>query len=97
MDIVKRLRSNNVTLVGDMKAGTEIRGAMLDAADEIERLTERCAAYKGQVEAGAAEIERLRAIVAQCDKWEPGIRRRAEIELFGFGGHEQSPSADQEG
>lgn len=29
--------------------------------DEIERLTERCAAYKGQVEAGAHEIDRLRA------------------------------------
>lgn len=27
---------------------------------EIERLRERCEAYKGQVEAGAVEIERLR-------------------------------------
>lgn len=29
--------------------------------EEIERLTERCAAYKGQVEAGSHEIKRLRA------------------------------------
>jgi hypothetical protein len=29
--------------------------------DEIERLRERCEAYKGQVEAGAAEIGRLKA------------------------------------
>lgn len=35
------------------------------AADEIERLTARCEAYKGQVEAGAAEIERLRAALSQ--------------------------------
>lgn len=33
-----------------------------EAADEIERLRERCEAYKGQVQAGAAEIERLRKI-----------------------------------
>ena len=32
---------------------------------ETERLTERCAAYKGQVEAGAAEIDRLRAANAE--------------------------------
>lgn len=37
-DIVKRLRSNKVLLVGDMKAGNSIRSAMLDAADEIDRL-----------------------------------------------------------
>ena len=29
------------------------------ALDEIDRLRERCEAYKGQVEAGAIEIERL--------------------------------------
>lgn len=31
------------------------------AADELENLRERCEAYKGQVEAGEKEIERLRA------------------------------------
>ncbi len=35
------------------------RAELLEA--EIERLRERCEAYKGQVKAGAAEIERLRA------------------------------------
>ena len=34
---------------------------------EIERLRARCEAYKGQVEAGAVEIERLRA----CLEWRP--------------------------
>jgi predicted metal-dependent hydrolase len=34
------------------------------AADDIERLQERCTAYKGQVEAGALEIERLAGEVA---------------------------------
>ena len=33
--------------------------------DDVERLTERCAAYKGQVEACAAEIERLRAALKE--------------------------------
>lgn len=33
---------------------------LLEAADLIDRLTERCEAYKGQAEAGAAEIERYR-------------------------------------
>jgi hypothetical protein len=34
-----------------------------DMQAEIERLTERCAAYKGQVECGAIEIERLRVAI----------------------------------
>lgn len=34
--------------------------ALADRDATIERLEERCAAYKGQVEAGAAEIERLK-------------------------------------
>lgn len=38
-----------------------------EAADEIERLTERCSAYKGQVEAGAAEIAALKARVAELE------------------------------
>jgi predicted nucleic acid-binding Zn-ribbon protein len=33
----------------------------------IERLQERCEAYKGQVKAGSAEIERLKAVIA---RWE---------------------------
>jgi len=37
-----------------------MRSQLTEASTEIERLTERCAAYKGQVEAGAAEIERLK-------------------------------------
>ncbi len=32
---------------------------------DLERLRERCEAYKGQVKAGAAEIERLRAALTQ--------------------------------
>lgn len=39
---------------------TEHTAALASRDKEIERLTERCAAYKGQVEAGAAEIERLK-------------------------------------
>lgn len=33
---------------------------------EIERLQERCEAYKGQVESGAMMIERLRAALTEC-------------------------------
>lgn len=36
----------------------------MDKDAQIERLTERCDGYKGQVEAGAAVIERLRAALA---------------------------------
>lgn len=36
-----------------------ITAAFLHRDAEIERLTERCEAYKGQVKAGAVEIERL--------------------------------------
>lgn len=39
-----------------------------EAADEITKLTERCSAYKGQVEAGAAEIARLRSDLATARK-----------------------------
>ncbi len=34
------------------------------AAEIIKRLKERCEAYKGQVRAGAAEIERLKAMTS---------------------------------
>ena len=44
-DIVKRLRSNKVMLVGDMKAGIFIRDTMLEAATEIERLRAALAEY----------------------------------------------------
>lgn len=37
------------------------------AADEIDRLSERVLAYKGQVEAGAAEIAALKARVAKLE------------------------------
>lgn len=36
-----------------------------EAADEIERLQQQCESYKGQVEAGAKEIERLRAALKE--------------------------------
>jgi predicted nucleic acid-binding Zn-ribbon protein len=36
-------------------------------ADEVERLRERVLAYKGQVEAGAAEIAALKARVAELE------------------------------
>lgn len=39
--------------------------ALDSANEEIERLRERCQAYKGQVEAGADKIERLRAVLLQ--------------------------------
>jgi prefoldin subunit 5 len=38
-----------------------------DTADEIERLRNRCEAYKGQVESGAAEIAALKARVAELE------------------------------
>ena len=40
---------------------------MLDGKDaELAKLQERCEAYKGQVEAGAAEIAKLRAALNYC-------------------------------
>lgn len=46
---------------------------VFDLCDEIERLRERCEAYKGQVEAGSNEIERLRSgIHAIIAKFEDG-------------------------
>jgi hypothetical protein len=39
---------------------------LAEAHEEITKLRERCEAYKGQVESGAAEIERLRA---ERDLW----------------------------
>jgi hypothetical protein len=38
-----------------------------EAADEIDRLSERVLAYKGQVESGAAEIAALKARVAELE------------------------------
>ena len=43
---------------------------MSQAADEIERLEELCAAYKGQVESGAAEIERLQTALIKIAKYD---------------------------
>lgn len=40
-------------------APTFVTATIRDAISRITRLEERCAAYKGKVEAGAAEIERL--------------------------------------
>lgn len=64
--------------------------------DEITRLRERCQAYKGQVECGAAEIERLRgayeiqmrktdATEATAERLRAGLDaavRAAELALF---------------
>lgn len=55
--LIERLRSESVNWSASCG---ELFG---EAADEIDRLRERCAAYKGQVEAGAGEIARLRAIL----------------------------------
>jgi predicted RNase H-like nuclease (RuvC/YqgF family) len=41
--------------------GTSLREDIAADTEEIETLRERCEAYKGQVEAGAKEIERLKA------------------------------------
>jgi len=46
----------------------EDRALFLEAADHIERLEERCMAYKGQVKAGSDEIDRLRLRVAQLEE-----------------------------
>ncbi len=72
-DIVVRLRLQH--FVADQSEG----------ADEIERLRERCEAYKGQVMAGSAEIDRLRTalrvvlnFIAHTDKdWALGCIQRA--------------------
>lgn len=53
-DLLSRLRR--------AESDSEVHGPLHgESADEITRLRERCEAYKGQVECGAAEIERLRA------------------------------------
>jgi hypothetical protein len=68
--IVERLRSNYAS---PHHGGCQnCYGIVMDdAADEIERLTERCSAYKGQVEAGAAEIASLKARVAELEAAPP--------------------------
>lgn len=60
-DIVGRLRGIENWYEADVSTCKE-------AADEIERLTERCEAYKGQVKAGSDEIERLRASLATATR-----------------------------
>jgi hypothetical protein len=52
-DLVERLR-------GPIKHPQQSVTLRLEAANMIERLRGRCDAYKGQVKAGGAEIERLR-------------------------------------
>jgi cob(I)alamin adenosyltransferase len=41
---------------------------LAEAHEEITKLRERCEAYKGQVESGAAEIERLRAALGHISR-----------------------------
>ena len=66
-DIVDRLRSNYAS---PHHGGCQnCYGIVMDdAADEIERLSERVLAYKGQVEAGAAKIAALKARVAELEE-----------------------------
>lgn len=67
--LVERLRkaANDADNFGDSYAGTrnekffrEWSSFMREAADMLERLSERCEAYKGQVEAGGKATEHLR-------------------------------------
>lgn len=50
---------------------------------EIERLTERCAAYRGQVEEGSHQIKRLRAAI----RWALGEAPDADGKWFGDSPH----------
>jgi hypothetical protein len=66
-----------------------------EAADEIERLRERCEAYKGQVFAGSQEIERLTTALREIAGHEPLIggdgwimRNRARAALSTSNRHE---------
>lgn len=67
-DLVEQLRESadymKKQLPPDLQADESYVGPhtiFCEAADTIERLSERCEAYKGQVKAGSAEIERLTA------------------------------------
>ena len=72
-DLVKQLR--NLIIVDGADDDAPL-GRL--AADEIERLQDRCAAYKGQIEAGAKEIERLRAALGPFADVEPDLHDKAE-------------------
>lgn len=82
MDLIERLRGNNP----DMPTRDRF-----EASDEIERLTERCEAYKGQVESGAhiierqdGEIERLLSAIAQMRSQVGDNIKVQEAEQRGF-------------
>ncbi len=51
-----------------------------EAADYIERLEERCQAYKGQVWAGSAEIDRLRRLFVPAVEGQAEALPRSEAE-----------------
>lgn len=75
-DIVAELRE-----CADLQTHEEwlfTRPKLLAAADEIERLRERCLAYKGQVESGAAEIERLRGVMKWVGEVYPAKNRESD-------------------
>jgi hypothetical protein len=60
----------SLLVVFDADDARSIAAALRCAAEEIIKLEERCAAYKGQVEAGAlriAELERERGLVCPRD------------------------------
>ena len=60
-DLLTQLRARTETKYAGQRQERLIPDILCQqAADEIERLRARCEAYKDQVEAGAAEIKRLR-------------------------------------
>lgn len=71
-DIINRLRDSLRPVNPPLLRNADIAAA----ANEIERLRERCEGYKGQVEAGAIVIEHLRANRASSD-----YMRRALLEV----------------
>lgn len=51
----------------------KVTGPETALEDEIERLRERCEAYKGQIQAGSNMIERLNAMLAWIDNIDPQL------------------------
>lgn len=68
-------------------AADRVAKAVEVACADIERLTERCAAYKSQVECGAIEIERLRAVLVDVER---------KIKLYGMNGRDRDEETTNE-
>lgn len=90
-------RSLIINLRSAASADDDQRCSLLgDAADELERMLERCEVYKGQVWAGSNEIERMRAALLEIREkaatmpnggaWAAGLANVATL------GHEQKSS-----